>query len=34
MTPAIDLSESTRAARGTLRTRTCTSIVVHKEVFT
>jgi hypothetical protein len=34
MAPPIGLSEFTRAARGTLCTRTCISIVVHKEVFT
>ena len=33
-TSAIGLSELTRAARGTLRNRSCTSIVIHKEVFT
>ena len=33
-TSAIGLSEFTRAAPGTLRTRTRTSIAVHKEAFT
>ena len=33
MTPAIDLSESTRAL-GTVRAPTCTSIAIFKEALT